>query len=121
VACCAFALFVIGQIAALFVAMRRALGFSVPEGDAPPVNPATTWQLNPAPSGGHLPPPPPRRRRLGAWLVTIALLEIGLVATGATWVRGHHQPASASASASLGETAWCGSTPLPVDVVRLRD
>jgi hypothetical protein len=122
-ACCAFALFVIGQIGALLVAIGRALGLSVEDGP-PPVNPATAWQLHAAPATAVGAPafavgaPANGRRRLAPALGLIVVLEIGLVATGAAWVHRAGPVPDGTSLVSLG--AWCGRPP-PVRSASLRD
>lgn len=112
-ACCAFALFVIGQIAAVCVAIGRALGLSSAHDGGPALNPATAWQLHAEPAA-----PLPRRggHRLAPALALIALLEVGLVAAGAAWLGGgEHAP-----GATPG-TFWCGSPVPVVEVASLGD
>lgn len=92
----------IAQIAAGFVAIRRALGLGGAPDALPALNPATAWQLHGAPAAPPL--PPRRRRRLGPALVLIALLEIGAVTAGVAWLRGGgHAPGAA------GDALLCGS------------
>lgn len=86
-ACCAFALFILGQIAAGFVALRRAmpLGLLGRPSLEPVANPATAWQL-----GAPTADPTPRARavRLGWRAVAVAaLIELTLVG-GAAAPRG---------------------------------
>jgi hypothetical protein len=110
--CCAFALFVIGQIAAFCLAIGRALGLSSARDDGPPLNPATAWQLHAAPSAG--PVSRRGRRRLVPALALVALLEVGVVAAGAAWLRGgEHAP-----DATPG-TIWCGGPVSAVEVASL--
>lgn len=111
--CCAFALFVIGQIAAFCLAIGRALGISGARDGGPALNPATAWQLHAAPAA-----PLPRRRapRLAPALVLVALLEVALVAAGAAWLRGGDDAPGATSG-----TFWCRGPVSVVEVASLGD
>ncbi|MBM4335332.1 MAG: hypothetical protein FJ108_05365 [Deltaproteobacteria bacterium] len=109
-ACCAFALFILGQIAAGFVALRRAVPFGLLGRPSlePTVNAATVWQL-----GAQLDPVAPgagaaRWRSAGRAVAAAALLELALVGAAAAWgLHGAH--ASAHAAEMLDtDTFWCG-------------
>ncbi len=111
-ACCAFALFILGQIATGFVALRRAVPFGLLGRPSlePTVNAATAWQLGTqidavAPGAGAA-----RWRVAGRAVAVAALLELALVGAAAAWgLHGAH--ASAHASEILGtDTFWCGRT-----------
>ncbi len=111
-ACCAFALFVLGQIATGLLALRRAVPFGLlgRPSAAPRPNPATAWQL-----AAESPLPRTRAgatrlawRAPGRAFAVVALLELALVGAAAIWgLHGTH--ASAHALESLDEnTLWCG-------------
>lgn len=111
-ACCAFALFILGQIAAGFVALRRAVPFGLLGRPSiePTLNAATAWQLGApvdamaagAGTGAA------RWRSAGRAVAVVALLELALVGAAAAWgLHGAH--ASAHAAEMLDtDTFWCG-------------
>jgi hypothetical protein len=103
-ACCAFALFVIGQVVAFLAMVRRTLGLGAARDSGPPHNPATAWQLH-----GAVSLPRRSRRRLGPALLLIAMLEVGLVAAGAAWLRSGEPSPGAAPGAQWLDTAWCRS------------
>jgi hypothetical protein len=107
-ACCAFALFVLGQIAAMFAAFRRAVPFGLLGRPSlePDLNPATAWQLGAtAPAVAVR----PRRRMAVRALVVAAGIELVLLGGGALWAL-HGAHASEHASAPGGaDTIWCWS------------
>lgn len=111
-ACCAFALFILGQIAAGFVALRRAVPFGLLGRPSlePTLNAATAWQLGAqveavAPGAGVV---AARWRPAGRAIAVAALLELALVGAAAAWgLNGAH--ASAHAAETLDtDTFWCG-------------
>lgn len=111
-ACCAFALFILGQIAAGFVALRSAVPFGLLGRPSltPTPNPATSWQLaaEPALLASSAGAPRFAWRTTGRAFAVAALLELVLVGGAAIWgLHGAH--ASAHASESLeADTIWCG-------------
>jgi hypothetical protein len=107
-ACCAFALFILGQLAAGFVAMRRAVPFGLLGRPSlePTLNPATAWQLGAAPLAVAALPGATRSgwRTAGRALSIAALFELALVGAAAAW--GLHD--SHVATAENPDTIWCG-------------
>jgi hypothetical protein len=96
-ACCAFALFIIGQFLAAFDGLRRLVPFGLlgePSLASAP-NPAAAWQLGMAPIAAA----PARFRfgRVGRGLAVAAVLELALLG-GALYFGFHaHAP----------DTTWC--------------
>ncbi|MDJ0851759.1 MAG: hypothetical protein QNK04_25560 [Myxococcota bacterium] len=113
-ACCAFALFLVGQALAFFAALRRRMPIRrVGEpGARPRVNPATAWQLGqqPALAGGSGVLRGRGARRLSAPLVLAICLEATLVVGGVGWVTRHLSAGTDAVTASLqpADSAWCG-------------
>jgi hypothetical protein len=109
-ACCAFALFILGQIAAGFVALRRAVPFGLLGRPSlePTVNVATAWQLG-APVDAVAPGAGAARRRVAGRAVAVAaLLELALVGAAAAWgLHGAHTSAHAAEMLDT-DTFWCG-------------
>jgi hypothetical protein len=99
-ACCAFALFIVGQLVAAFDGVRRLVPFGLlgrPSLATEP-NPAAAWQLGMAtvavaPEREHF-------GRLGRGLAIAALFE--LVLFGGFLLLGSHD-----ATAHLPDAAWC--------------
>ncbi|HTO55635.1 MAG TPA: hypothetical protein VMR50_19790 [Myxococcota bacterium] len=99
-ACCAFALFIVGQLLAAFDGVRRLVPFGLlgrPRLLAEP-NPAAAWQLGMATVAAE--PAHERFGRLGRGLAIAALFE--LVLLGAFLLLGSHD-----ATAHLPDAAWC--------------
>jgi hypothetical protein len=112
VACCAFALFILGQIAAGFVALRRAVPFGLlgQPAVAATLNPTTAWQLGSAEIASAALTPSPRLawRTVGRAVALVALLEIAGISAVAAWTL-HDAHASADASVAQNrDTLWCG-------------
>ena len=107
-ACCAFALLLLGQIAAGIAAFRRAVPFGLlgrPSLEAP-LNPATAWRLG-APALA-LPTP---RLRVGRAVAAAALLELSLLGGAALWaLHDAHAAAHANGDSTAHDTLWCWST-----------
>jgi len=105
-ACCAFALFIVGQIVAAFATLRRAVPFGLlgRPSDEPGLNPAAAWRLDaaavalPAPSSDGV-----RWRTLGLGLALAVVLELALFGGAAAWAfdaTGASQPTGS-------DTTWC--------------
>ena len=113
-ACCAFALFLVGQALAFFAALRRRVPTRwLGEPDAGPrLNPATAWQLGqePALAGEAQAGRGRGARRLLAPLVLVACLEATLVVGGVGWITLHLRADTEAAPAALQlpDSAWCG-------------
>ncbi len=104
-ACCAFALLILGQMAAGFAAFRRAVPFGLlgrPSFELAP-NPAAAWRLGAAALA--LEAPAARWRTTGRVLAFAGLLELALLGGGALWALQGPQP-------SASDTTWC-STVIP--------
>lgn len=108
-ACCAFAIFVIGQIAVFFGGLRVLVPrrFRRAEGE-PRVYAETAWQLHPAPAGiAPAVAPSLRRKSFRRWLLAGGLVaELALGGAAFAWTRGEHPPAPAETPAGWA-SVWC--------------
>jgi len=104
-ACCAFAVFLLGQIAVFFGGLRVLVPRRFRRNDSdPPIHAATAWQLVPA---GATPVPPPPRSGLRRWLLVTGLaVELAAGGVAFTWTRGEH-PSAAPNPASPWTSVWC--------------
>ncbi len=129
-ACCAFAIFLIGQVLAFFGVLRRWGPFGrigSPATEAAP-NLATAWQLHPESSGAVRPQGESRRRnRRLAWGLALGI-EVALMMGGVAWLGRHMDfPGSQPARVGMADvTSWCGtpqlgSSALPSSWLALRD
>lgn len=112
-ACCAFALFLVGQALAFFAALRRRMPLRwLGDPDAGPrPNPATAWHLGQGPAQlGEAPAGPGRARRLLRPLVLAVCLEAALAVAGVGWITRHltAETEAAPASLQLADSVWCG-------------
>jgi hypothetical protein len=99
-ACCAFALFILGQLAAGFEALRRAVPFGLlgrPSSQLS-LNPAAAWRLGEAPL--EVEAPPARWLRTGRVLALAGLLDAMILGGAALWALQGSQP-------SPTDTIWC--------------
>jgi len=122
VACCAFAVFLLGQLLAALAWLRGLLprplrGAS--SGDAA-VDPVTAWRLLPATPGLLAPAPaaralPRRLRRSLLLAVGLELAILGVGALGLSASRSHPRPGRAPGLVEAGVTSfWCRSLLAPV-------
>jgi len=112
VACCAFAIFIVGQLAAGWLALRRAVPFARvgrPNAESA-LNPATAWQLG-APSAALVLDATGRGldwRRVGRLALVGVALELALLAAGGAWLVHASSAPAHEAEAQRTNTLGCG-------------
>ncbi len=119
-ACCAFAVFLLGQLVAAFAWLRRQLprplrraGSAIVE-----VDPATSWQLFPAAPALVAAPGLRRRSRAARHALLVAVgLELAILGAGALGLaasRSRAAPGGTPRSTGASTSFWCRSLLAPV-------
>ncbi len=109
-ACCAFAVLIVSQIAVFLGGLRVLLPrrFHLDQ-SLPHVHAATAWKLYPTQEG--VASLPSMRRRRGSprrWLLAAGLaVELALGGAALVWIRGEHRPAVADPAWT---SVWCSGT-----------
>ncbi len=126
-ACCAFALFLVGQIALVLGGLRRRLP-RVLRGRDPATrrNAATAWKLHPAPPPSLEPSAAARPRRAWrlrrGWVVLALAADLAAGGAALAWMHTTPDAGPAPAEASIGPGAgdlttaswWCSGATDPI-------